>query len=179
MPQRGRYAEFAAFYNARGDDLLRTAMLLAQGRQSGEDLLQESLERLLRKWHRIDGNPEGYLRRIMYNLAIDGWRRRSRRPEVLGAVHDAAAEDHAAALDERLVLAAALARLTPRQRSVVVARYWEHLSEAETAQAVGCSVGAVKQATARALIALRKELGRENGEATMRTGGRDEQRPDE
>lgn len=172
MREHGRYAEFAAFYDARGDDLLRTAMLLAQGRHSGEDLLQESLERLLRKWHRIDGDPEGYVRRIMYNLAIDGWRRRSRRPEVLGTVHDTAVEDHAAALDERLVLAAAMAQLTPRQRSAVVARYWEHLSEAETAQALGCSVGAVKQAAARALIALRKELGRESGAAMLRTGGK-------
>ena len=167
-----RYAEFAAFYDARGDDLLRTAMLLARGRQSGEDLLQESLERLLRKWHKVRDSPEGYVRRIMYNLAIDGWRRRSRRLQVLGAVPAAAAEDHAADLDERLVLAGALARLTPRQRSAVVARYWEHLSEAEAAQALGCSVGAVKQATARALIALRAELSRENGAAILRAGGK-------
>lgn len=169
MRQPGRYAEFAAFYQARGDDLLRTAMLLAGGRQAGEDLLQESLERLLRRWHRIDGDPERYLRRIMHNLAIDGWRGRSRRPEVLGLVAEAVVADHAAGLDERLALAAALARLTPRQRSAIVARYWEHLSEAEAAAVLGCSVGAVKQACARALSALRRELARECDERVLRT----------
>ena len=67
MPRNGRYDGLAAFLDARGDALLRTAVLLAPGREAGEDLLQEALERLLRKWHKVDGNPESYLRRIMYN----------------------------------------------------------------------------------------------------------------
>lgn len=63
------------FVPERGDRLLRTAALLAGGRADGEDLLQSALERLLRHWRRIDGDPENYVRRTLYNLAADGWRR--------------------------------------------------------------------------------------------------------
>jgi RNA polymerase sigma-70 factor (sigma-E family) len=161
MPGNGRYGDLAAFLNERGDALLRTAVLLAPGRESGEDLLQEALERMLRSWPRIQGNPEGYLRRIMYHRAVDGWRLRSRRPEVLGLPEDAAAftaADHSDRLDLRLALIQALAGLTPRQRAAVVARHWEQLSEAETAAALGCSVSAVKSATSRGLRTLRDAI---------------------
>jgi RNA polymerase sigma-70 factor (sigma-E family) len=158
MPNDRRYADLAAFLDARGDALLRTAVLLAPGREAGEDLLQEALERLLRKWHKVDGDPESYLRRIMYNRAVDGWRSRARRPEVLGLPAQAAVADHAARLDLRLALIAALELLTPRQRAAVVARHWEQLSEAETATALGCSVSAVKAATGRGLGMLRAAL---------------------
>jgi DNA-directed RNA polymerase specialized sigma24 family protein len=63
------------FVAERGDRLLRTAALLAGSRADGEDLLQSALERLLRNWRRIDGDPESYVRRTLYNLATDGWRR--------------------------------------------------------------------------------------------------------
>ena len=63
------------FVAERGDRLLRTAVLLAGSRADGEDLLQSALERLLRRWRRIDGDPENYVRRTLYNLAADGWRR--------------------------------------------------------------------------------------------------------
>lgn len=155
MPKDSRYDDLTAFLAARGDAMLRTAVLLAPGRQAGEDLLQEALERLLRKWHTIDGDPEGYLRRIMYNRAVDGWRARARRQEVLGHPLEAAVADHASRLDLRLALIGALELLTPRQRAAIVARYWEQLSEAETAAALGCSVSAVKSATARGLRTLR------------------------
>jgi RNA polymerase sigma-70 factor (sigma-E family) len=158
MPTDGRYDDLTAFLDARGDALLRTAVLLAPGREAGEDLLQEALERLLRKWHKVDGNPEGYLRRIMYNRAVDGWRRRARRPEVLGLPVEAAVADHASRLELRLALVAALELLPPRQRAAVVARHWEQLSEAETAAALGCSVAAVKAAAARGLKTLRKAI---------------------
>lgn len=166
MPANGRYDDLAAFLDERGDALLRTAVLLAPGRENGEDLLQEALERLLRKWPKVQGDPEGYLRRIMYNRAVDGWRRRSRRPEVLGLPADAAGcavIDHADRLDLRLVLIEALASLTPRQRGAVVARYWEQLSEAETAATLGCSVSAVKAAASRGLRALREAMPPEAG----------------
>src|ERR1700683_5707140 len=67
-------AGLESFRGARGEPLLRTAMLLTGSREAGEDLLQAGLERLLRHWHRIEGDPEGYLRRTLYNLAADGWR---------------------------------------------------------------------------------------------------------
>jgi RNA polymerase sigma-70 factor (sigma-E family) len=156
MLKDGRNDDLTAFLDARGDALLRTAILLAPGREAGEDLLQEALERLLRKWHKVDGNPEGYLRRIMYNRAVDGWRSRGRRPEVLGLPAEPAVGDHASQLELRLALIAALKLLTPRQRAAIVARYWEQLSEAETAAALGCSVSAVKAAAARGLRTLRE-----------------------
>lgn len=155
MPEDGHYDDLTAFLAARGDAMLRTAVLLAPGREAGEDLLQEALERLLRKWHTVDGDLEGYLRRIMYNRAVDRWRARARRPEVLGHPVEAAVADHASRLDLRLALVAALELLTPRQRAAVVARYWEQLTEEETAAALGCSVSAVKSAAARGLKTLR------------------------
>lgn len=158
MPKDGRYDGLTAFLDARGDALLRTAVLLAPGCEAGEDLLQEALERLLRKWHKIDGDPEGYLPRVMYNRAVDGWRRRGRRPEVLGLPAEASVADHASRLDLRLALIATLELLTPRQRAVIVARYWEQLSEAETAASLGCSVSAVKAAAARGLRTLREAI---------------------
>ncbi|MGH3274721.1 MAG: SigE family RNA polymerase sigma factor [Streptosporangiaceae bacterium] len=158
MLKKARHDEVTAFLDARGDALLRTAVLLAPGREAGEDLLQEALERLLRKWPKIDGDPEAYLRRIMYNRAMDGWRGRARRPEVLGLPADAAVADHASRMDLRLSLIAHLQRLTPRQRAAIVARYWEELSEVETAAALGCSVSAVKSAVARGLKALRVSI---------------------
>jgi RNA polymerase sigma-70 factor (sigma-E family) len=158
MATDNRHDDLTAFLAVRGDALLRTAILLAPGREAGEDLLQEALERLLRKWHKVDGDPEAYLRRIMRNRAIDGWRARGRRPELLGLTEEGAVADHASGLDLRLALIAALGQLTPRQRAAIVARYWEQLSEAETAAALGCSVSAVKSAAARGLRTLREAI---------------------
>ena len=71
-------AELERFLAERADHLLRTAVLLAGNREAGEDLLQTAVERLLRRWGRIDGDPEGYVRRTLCNLAIDGYRRAGR-----------------------------------------------------------------------------------------------------
>ena len=158
MTSDGRHDDLTAFLAVRGDALLRTAVLLAPGREAGEDLLQEALERLLRNWDKVDGDPEAYLRRIMYNRAVDSWRARARRRELLGHPVEPAVADHASGLDLRLALIGALALLTPRQRATVVARYWEQLSEAETAAALGCSVSAVKSAAARGLRTLREAI---------------------
>ncbi len=153
--------------------MLRTAVLLAGSKEAGEDLLQEALERLLRRWHAIEGDPEGYLRPILYHLATDDGRRRrawQRRDWLLrsGAEHSVA--DRTSEVDLRDSLVRLLVRLPPRQRAVVVARYWEELSEAEAAQVLGCSVGTVKSVTARGLRRLRglsdtqvKETGYEHG----------------
>jgi DNA-directed RNA polymerase specialized sigma24 family protein len=75
MRHDGREAEIERFLVERGDPLLRTAVPLTGSHEAGEDLLQEALERMLRHWRRIQGNPEGYLRRTLHNLAADGWRR--------------------------------------------------------------------------------------------------------
>jgi RNA polymerase sigma factor (sigma-70 family) len=123
MTSDSRHDDLTAFLAVRGNALLRTAVLLAPGREAGEDLLQEALERLLRKWHKVDGDPEAYLRRIMYNRAVDGWRTHARRKELFGHPVEATVVDHASGLDLRLALISALERLTPRQRAAIVARY--------------------------------------------------------
>ena len=151
-------ADLEPFLADRGDHLLRTAVLLTGSKEAGEDLLQAALERLLRRWPTIEGNPEGYLRRTLYHLAADRWRQqiawrrqlRLLRPG-LGTTADPYAE-----VEVRDSLVRLLRQLPPRQRAVIVARYWEQLSEAESARVLGCSVGTVKSATARGLRRLRQ-----------------------
>ena len=155
------------FVAERGDRLLRTAALLAGNRADGEDLLQSALERLLRNWRRIDGDPESYVRRTLYNLATDGWRRQRVWRQKAALFEPAPPVDPAAAVDLRDAVVRVLAQLPPRQRAVLVLRYFEQLSEAETAETLGCSVGTVKSATARGLGWLREiTAAADNTEAT-------------
>jgi RNA polymerase sigma-70 factor (sigma-E family) len=152
-------AELERFLADRGDQLLRTAVLLAGSREAGEDLLQTGLERLLRHWAAIDGNPEGYLRRTLYHLAADRWRQQRAwrtRLHLLRPGLEAAVADPYTQLDLRDSLVRLLMKLPPRQRAVIVARYWEQLSEAESAQVLGISVGTVKSSAARGLRTLRE-----------------------
>ena len=147
------------FLAERGSHLMRTAVLLAGGRQDGEDLMQAALERLLRQGRRIQGNPEGYLRRTLYNLAADRWRRQERwrrKLPVLGGGQQSAEPDLTAAVDLRDALIRALCLLPPQQRAAVVLRHWEQLSEAEAADVLGCSEGTVKAATSRGLRRMRE-----------------------
>ena len=154
-----RHEEFEAFVVARSPALLRTAHLLTGDRGHGEDLLQQALERLYRHWRRIDGDPEGWVRRTMVNLATDRWRRRARRPAEVGrALPDAPApgDDHRA-VEERYDLVRALRTLTARQRAVLVLRYFDDLPEAQVAALMGCSVGTVKSTSSKALARLREQ----------------------
>ena len=134
-------------------------MLLAGSREAGEDLLQAGLERLIKNWCKIDGSPEAYLRRTLYHLALDGYRRQRVRWRGLGllrAAASASAADSTAEVDLRDALVRLLLQLPPRQRAVIVLRYWEQLSEAEAAGMLGCSVGTVKSAASRGLTKLRE-----------------------
>jgi RNA polymerase sigma-70 factor (sigma-E family) len=144
------------FVAERGSALLATAVFLTGSRVAGEDLLQAALERLMRKWHRVRGDPEGYLRRMLYHLAIDQWRGRRRRQELLVDVDPGSQSDGTEELHLRQVLIQALAALPPRQRVVLVLRYWEELSEAEIAATLGCSAGTVKSSASRGLARLRE-----------------------
>lgn len=150
-------AALEQFLAERGEPLLHTAILLAGSRAGGEDLLQGALERLVHRWKKIEGNPEGYVRTTLYNLAVDGWRREKNWRARLGliATHDAV-PDEATAVDDRDAIIRLLNQLPPRQRTVIVLRYWEDLTEAETAKAMGCRVGTVKATTSRALQRLRE-----------------------
>ena len=166
-------ADLELFLAERGEPLLRTAVLLAGSSEAGEDLLQAALERLLRRWRTIEGDPEGYLRRTLYHLAADNWRQRQVRRTRLRLLQSGAGTavvDGTAEVDLRDSLVRLLRQLPPRQRAVIVARYWEQLSEAESAQALGCSVGTVKSATSRGLRRLR-ELSESSGPMELATQG--------
>ena len=151
-------ADLESFLAERGEPLLRTAVLLTGSKEAGEDLLQAGLERLLRHRSAIVGDPEGYLRRTLYNLAADGWRRQRawrRRLPLLRSETATSVADGTREVDTRDALIRLLVQLPPRQRAVIVARYWEQLSEAETAVVLGCSVGSVKASASRGLQRLR------------------------
>ena len=154
--------DLESFLADRGQPLLRTAMLLTGSKEAGEDLLQAGLERLLRHWSRIDGDPEGYLRRTLYNLAADGWRQERawrRRLRLLRNGSAATVADGTTEVDARDALIRLLMQLPPRQRAVIVARYWEQLTEAEAAAVLGCSVGSVKASASRGMRRLRELSG--------------------
>jgi RNA polymerase sigma-70 factor (sigma-E family) len=147
------------FIAARGGSLLQVAVMLTASREGGEDLLQEALIRLMQHWQSIDGDPEGYLRRTIYHLATDGWRRNQAwqlRLRLLRAAGRLGHPDAIDAVDLRDALLRLLAQLPPRQRAVLVLRYFEQLTEAEAAQLLGCSVGSVKSAASRGLARLRE-----------------------
>jgi RNA polymerase sigma-70 factor (sigma-E family) len=164
-------AELERFLDERADHLLRTAVLLTGSREAGEDLLQTAVERLLRRWRRFDGDPEGYLRRTLCNLATDGYRRagRWRQKERLLRAAPRPAHDATGDVDLRDALVRLLLQLPVRQRTVLVLRYWEQLTDAETAAVLGCPVGTVKSACSRGLTRMR-ELANDWNDTTAMCG---------
>ncbi|WP_338695290.1 SigE family RNA polymerase sigma factor [Streptomyces sp. Q6] len=161
----GESAEsFREFVSGRSSALLKTAVLLCGGdRHAGEDLLQSALIKVAGRWNRVE-DPEAYVRQVLYRQQVSRWRLKWPRREVsYGDVPDAAGGDGGTSAAElRVVLRAALARLTPRQRTVLVLRYFEDLPEADVARVLGCTVGTVRSTTHRSLARLRSlapELG--------------------
>ena len=150
---------FREFVTARSPALLRTGYLLLGDRALAEDLLQTALVKAYRHWGRVTatGSPEAYVRRIMVNERRTWWRRNPGR-EVVGGVPERPGPDVSSALAERDAVWRAVLTLPPRTRAVLVLRYWEDLSEAETATTLGCSVGTVKSTTSRSLAVLRAAL---------------------
>jgi RNA polymerase sigma factor (sigma-70 family) len=153
---RNTDAVLVTLLTERGDALLRSATLLAGTRPAGEDLLQAALERVIRSPSRDAETSEAHLRRTMYHLAIDGWRARRRRPETLADVDPPAAVDDSDRVAMRRTLLAALAQLSPRQRAVLILRFFEDRTEKQTAELLGCSLGNVKSTAARGLARLRE-----------------------
>ncbi|MCW2680934.1 MAG: polymerase [Frankiales bacterium] len=151
-------ASFEAFVAARSRHLLHAAHLLTGDRHRAEDLLQTALTRAYLRWDRID-EPEGYVRRTMVNAHTDWWRTKPWREQATSDLPESPVPDLSRAYDERDAVLAALATLTGRQRAVVVLRYYEGLSEAEIAAALGCSAGTVKSAASRAMAKLREHPG--------------------
>jgi RNA polymerase sigma-70 factor (sigma-E family) len=152
--------EFESFVRARTPALLRSAYLLTGDEHLAEDLVQSALARTHRSWRRLrrTGNAEAYTRRTMYHLQVSWWRRRRVAEVLTGEPVDAGppiAVGNSGAVALRLLLRDALARLTARQRAVLILRYFEDMSESQAAELLGISVGTVKSQTSKALARLR------------------------
>ncbi|HVQ92811.1 MAG TPA: SigE family RNA polymerase sigma factor [Mycobacteriales bacterium] len=153
-------ADFRNFVAARSQRLLSAAYLLTGDHGLAEDLLQTALLKAYRHWGRVStaGDPEAYVRRILFNQRVSWWRRRQLEAVSIPAYHDSVAgtvEDASSGLADRDRMWRALRELPPRTRAVVVLRYWEDLSETATAELLDCSVGTVKSLASRGLARLR------------------------
>ncbi len=144
------------FVQSRYAELLRTAYLLAGSSHEAEDLVQTALLRAMRRWERID-DPLPYIRRTIVNLYLNSLRRRTREL-VTTLLPERPVRDATDRIVARSTLWPALRALPRRTRAVIVARYWLDLSEAETAQLLGCSTGTVKSTASRGLSRLRETL---------------------
>jgi RNA polymerase sigma-70 factor (sigma-E family) len=153
---------FEAFVRTQSAALLRTAYLLTGDRGDAEDLLQTALLRSLRHWRAARSAPAAYVRRVLVNLCRDNWRRSAVRPRELPLLPGADAvrpvDGPADQIGQRRDLVSALALLPPAQRAVIVLRFVDDLSVAETAALLGIADGTVKSYTSRAIAAMRESL---------------------
>ena len=157
MIDRDDQAAFEAFVRGSSDRLLRTAILLCGDRGHAEDMVQTALLRTARRWSTARRDPDAYARRVVVNLAKDRWRLLRRRFAEAPLELDVAVPVTDGSADRDLLLAATR-QLPAGQRAVLVLRYFDDLSVADTAAALGCSTGTVKSQTARALDRLRAAL---------------------
>ena len=161
--ERAGDADMADFVRAAWPRLHRTAYLLCGDIHEAEDLVQTALAKVVQHWSRIERRdaPEVYARRVVVNLVNSRWRRMKRHAEITaGDTGPPPVADPAAAVVLQDAVWRALATLPPRTRSILVLRFVEDLSEADTAAALGCSVGAVKSQASRGLARLRERLDR-------------------
>ena len=147
---------FDAFVRARQAALLRYGTVLTGDRHRAADLVQDALERTGLAWSRVQrqGDPEGYVRRVMANRNISQWRR-LRRERLVDVPPEQSYEDRTP--DD--VMWDVLAQLPRRQRTVLVLRYYEDLSEAEIARVLGVAPGTVKSQASKGIAALRAAIG--------------------
>ncbi|GAA0934051.1 SigE family RNA polymerase sigma factor [Kribbella koreensis] len=160
-----RDEDFTAFVLARSARLVHFARMLCGDAGLAEDLVQTALEKAYLRWDRIElGDPFAYVRQAVVNQHLSWVRRRLWRERPTGSTAELDeqagyslqyAEDPSAGVEHRIAIAEALATLTRRERAVVVLRFVEDLTEAQTAATLGIAVGTVKSANARALQKLR------------------------
>lgn len=154
---------FTEFVRGRSASLFRTAVLLTRDPHSAQDLVQTALTKVWRNWDRIEGDPDAYTRRVIVNQFLTDRARRwtGEHPTELlpeQPVHDRlrrVPDDPARVVTDRETLSDAIDALPPRQRAVIVLRYYHDLSEAQIAEAMGTSAGTVKSQHSKALTALR------------------------
>lgn len=154
-------ADFETFVRESSKALHRSAYLLTGDRHLAEDLVQSALARTHRAWPRLQdpAKAEAYTRKVMYHLQVSWWR----RGRVAESLSDNAVEPQpsggageATGLTNRLTIHAALQKLSPKQRQVLIYRYFEDRTEVATAELLGITVGTVKSQTAKALTRLRE-----------------------
>jgi RNA polymerase sigma-70 factor (sigma-E family) len=170
MIGRREQQAFEAFVADASARLVRTAYLLCGDRGHAEDLVQTALLRTARRWPRARRQPEAYARRVLVNLAKDRWRTLGRRVHEVSGDRDVVPDlgvDQDDLVLERQWLLAAVRRLPPGQRAVLVLRFLDDLSVAETAAALECSAGTVKSQTSRALDRIRDVLDQERTNADV------------
>ena len=149
------YADFEEFVVARRDALLRTAYLLTGNREDAEDLVQSALIKVVPKWSKIHDRPEGYVRQVLARESVNRWRGRRWREVPTKVLAEPMHQDPD--LADRIGLLEDLRSLSPQQRAVLVLRYFNDLTEADTAAALDISVGTVKSHTRDALARLRNQ----------------------
>jgi RNA polymerase sigma-70 factor (sigma-E family) len=156
-----READFTAYVRARQKSFARFAYLLTGDAHSAEDLVQSALAKVYGRWDHVSAveSPDAYVRKVMVNEHSSWWRRQWRHRErtdsdLIRVLDPAASPD---ALHDR-DLWAHVRSLAPQQRAAVVLRYYEDLSEAQTAEILGCSIGTVKSHTSRAISSLRGKM---------------------
>ena len=170
-----RDTEFAEYFAARSDVIRRTAFVLCGDWHRAEDLTQTAFTRLYLAWHRVTRHEvlDGYLRQILVRAFLDerrlGWWRRVRLTDIPVEPPSRPPGDHDGALSDRLTVLDALAAVPPRQRAVLILRYWEDLSVTETAELLHCSEGTVKSQAARGLRTMRDLIGTDQAQ-TFLTG---------
>lgn len=149
-------ASFTAAFEAHYDDAVGLAYLLCGDRQRAEDATAEAFARMLRKWKRVD-NPRAYVRRAVVNEVNSRFRRLRLERAEAQRHHgdDRGARGQEENVADRDAMLRALAELPRRQRTAVVLRYYQQLTETETAEVMDCAVGTVKSNTARGLDRLR------------------------
>jgi RNA polymerase sigma-70 factor (sigma-E family) len=150
-------AEFSDFAHSRWPRLVRLGYGLTGDRGLAEDLAQTTLANAYASWSRVRkaDDPDAYLRRILLNCYRAGFRKRRVAEQLIDAVPDLAVADPLGQHSDRAAVLAAVAALPPKQREVVLLRFWLDLTEIQVATTLGCSVGNVKSQTARALAKLR------------------------
>ncbi len=157
-------ADFEEFATAHWPDLVRLAYGLTGDRWLAEDLAQTTLAQAYASWWRVRraADPDAYVYRILINASKSRFRHR-RVAEQPGDLPDTPVPDHTERSDDRTELLAALRELPPRQRAVILLRYWADLSDAQTAAALGCSPGTVRSQAARGIAKLRTIITTDGG----------------
>jgi RNA polymerase sigma-70 factor (sigma-E family) len=159
--------QFREFMAAKWPMLVRLAYGLTGDRGLAEDLAQTTLANVYASWSKVTraSDPDAYTLRILFNANNNRFRKKRVTEQPAEALPDRGSPDSTETTEQRMVLMAALDELAPRQREAVLLRYFEDLSEAQTAAVLGCSVGTVKSQTFNALARLRRSTHLVQGEA--------------